>query len=71
LARKKKVSRSQLYTDAIKSYLEDHPTNDVTAKLNEIYGEGESRLDPGLAMVQFAIFAAMGFRDVAPLYDKL
>ncbi len=52
LAKKSKISRSELYTKAIRSYLEEFRTDDVTAKLNEIYGSMESRLDKGLLKIQ-------------------
>jgi metal-responsive CopG/Arc/MetJ family transcriptional regulator len=54
LARERKVSRSELYTDAIRSYLAEHNTVDITARLNEVYGEANSSLDDGLAQIQFA-----------------
>jgi len=37
LARKLKVSRSELYTEAVKVYLKENHTEDVTTKLNEVY----------------------------------
>lgn len=52
LAKKNKVSRSELYTKAIKSYLEEFRADDVTAKLDEIYEGMESRLDKGLLKIQ-------------------
>lgn len=52
LAGKMGVSRSQLYVSAIKSYVEAHEGEAITAKLNEVYGQGDSRLDPQLKKLQ-------------------
>ena len=38
------VSRSQLYTKAVKEYLKQHQNESVTKKLNEIYSEESSCL---------------------------
>ena len=54
LARKLKVSRSELYTEAVKVYLEKNHIQDVTAKLNEVYAETASNLDKDLLNVQTA-----------------
>ena len=52
LAEKMGMSRSKLYVTAIKSYLEAHEGEAVTAKLNEIYGQVDSKLDPKLKKLQ-------------------
>ena len=52
LAGKMGVSRSQLYVSAIKSYVEAHEGGAITAKLNEVYGSTDSRLDPKLKKLQ-------------------
>jgi metal-responsive CopG/Arc/MetJ family transcriptional regulator len=39
------VSRSQLYTKAVKEFLEKHQNESVTKKLNEVYSKEASRLD--------------------------
>jgi metal-responsive CopG/Arc/MetJ family transcriptional regulator len=44
-ARRIGVSRSQLYTKAVKEYLKEHPNRSVTKKLNEVYSEEPSHLD--------------------------
>lgn len=54
LARRKKISRSELYTEAIKSYLNEQNGEEITARLNEVYGECDSTLDPVAAKIQFA-----------------
>jgi metal-responsive CopG/Arc/MetJ family transcriptional regulator len=45
-------SRSELYTKAIKSYVEKHQDKKVTEKLNEVYSTEASQLDPVLASLQ-------------------
>lgn len=52
LANRLGQSRSQLYTQAIKNYLEKHGSDKITRKLNEIYDTEGSRLDPGLGTLQ-------------------
>ena len=39
------VSRSQLYTKAMKEYLKQHQNQSVTKKLNEIYSKEPSHLN--------------------------
>ena len=48
LAKRLKVSRSALYATAVADYVAQHHRNSVTARLNEVYGEGgeDSTLDP-------------------------
>ena len=52
LAEKMGMSRSKLYVTAIKSYLEAHEGDAITAKLNEVYSQVESKLDPKLKKLQ-------------------
>jgi metal-responsive CopG/Arc/MetJ family transcriptional regulator len=55
LARRLGKSRSQLYAEALRAYLDKHSDEDITARLNEIYGaEPElSKLDPVLEALQW------------------
>jgi metal-responsive CopG/Arc/MetJ family transcriptional regulator len=46
------MSRSELYTRAVQAFLEDCPAVDVTQKLNEVYSEHSSGLDPGMLEMQ-------------------
>lgn len=55
LARKLKISRSELYTEAVKVYLKENHIEDVTAKLNEVYENAASNLDESLLKAQKAI----------------
>ena len=52
LAKRLGQSRSQLYTKALKSYLEKHRDDKVTAKLNEVYSSEPADLDPVLVSLQ-------------------
>lgn len=54
LARKMEVSRSELYTEAIRIYLKENHIEDVTAKLDEVYKDTNSSLDKGLLNAQTA-----------------
>lgn len=47
------VSRSQLYTKAIAIFIKNHSTDIVTEKLNEIYAQENSNLEPLIAEMQF------------------
>ncbi len=54
LARKLKISRSELFTEAVKVYLKENHVEDVTAKLDEVYGNANSNLDNNLLKAQTA-----------------
>jgi len=54
LARKLKISRSELFTEAVKVYLKENHVEDVTAKLDEVYGNANSNLDVVLRDAQTA-----------------
>lgn len=54
LARKLKISRSELFTEAVKVYLKENHTEDVTAKLDEVYSNADSNLDKDLLNAQTA-----------------
>ena len=51
-ARHRKMSRSALFTVAVDAYVQQHRTEDVTRKLNEIYAQENSSLDPVLERLQ-------------------
>jgi predicted transcriptional regulator len=48
LARRRRMSRSALYAEALELLLEQHADDDVTARLNELYAEVDSSPDPFL-----------------------
>ena len=51
-ARKLRVSRSQLYAAALREFLDRRRENNITARLNEIYANETSDLDPALHAAQ-------------------
>lgn len=53
LARELGVSRSELYTKALKAYLRKYNRNQMLNQLNKVYSEESSELDPVLAKLQF------------------
>lgn len=52
LASQLNMSRSELYTTAVAAYIANHQQNEITAQLNQVYGEVQSSLDPVLAQLQ-------------------
>jgi metal-responsive CopG/Arc/MetJ family transcriptional regulator len=52
LARRMSLSRSELYVQAIKSYLQAHREEGVTDTLNTLYGEIHAPLDPAIQSLQ-------------------
>jgi hypothetical protein len=53
-AKKLRISRSKLYASAISEYLKRHRDDSVTERLNQVYSEHDSKLDPAFerAMLQ-------------------
>ncbi|MBE9140293.1 hypothetical protein IQ254_24365 [Nodosilinea sp. LEGE 07088] len=47
------LSRSELYTKALKAYLGKYNRNQILLKLNEVYSKEPSELDPVMARMQF------------------
>jgi DNA-binding transcriptional MocR family regulator len=52
LAQQLKLSRSQLYSDALAAYLSSRGAREVTARLNTVHGATQSTLDSSLARAQ-------------------
>ncbi len=46
------MSRSQLYTRAIQEFVELHGAENVTERLDRVYSENPSTLDPGFVEMQ-------------------
>ena len=46
------VSRSELYANAVREFVERYRRDNVTEKLNEIYAAEDSELDPILEQLQ-------------------
>jgi metal-responsive CopG/Arc/MetJ family transcriptional regulator len=52
LARQLGVSRSQLYADALATYLSSHGSKEVPARLNALYGVQSSAIEPAIQRAQ-------------------
>ncbi|MGD2069816.1 MAG: ribbon-helix-helix protein, CopG family [Gemmatimonadota bacterium] len=52
LAERLGMSRSELYATAVAEYLAKHRGEDVTRRLNEVYAEEPSGIDPALRSAQ-------------------
>ena len=51
-ARRRKMTRSALFTVAVDEYVQHHRADDITERLNEIYAKEDSTLDPVLERLQ-------------------
>jgi metal-responsive CopG/Arc/MetJ family transcriptional regulator len=51
-ARKLKMSRSELYATAISEFLAKRRSNQITERLNMVYGRDRSALDPAFDAAQ-------------------
>ncbi len=60
LARKLKLSRSELYTKAIEEFVTEHAHISVREKLDQVYATEPSNLDPAVIRAQSA---AIGRED--------
>jgi metal-responsive CopG/Arc/MetJ family transcriptional regulator len=52
LARRMGVTRSRLYSVALQRFVQDHDEEAITARLNEVYADESSALDPILQSIQ-------------------
>jgi metal-responsive CopG/Arc/MetJ family transcriptional regulator len=52
LAKRMKVTRSELYARALAEYVAKHRADQVTQRLNAVYATEDSALDPALAQLQ-------------------
>jgi metal-responsive CopG/Arc/MetJ family transcriptional regulator len=52
LAQRMGVSRSRLYSVALQRFVQDHEEDAITAKVNEIYANESSALDPIFQSIQ-------------------
>ena len=52
LARRRKLSRSQLYAEALEMLVASEDDSDVTRRLDEVYRDLDSPLDTGLLNAQ-------------------
>jgi metal-responsive CopG/Arc/MetJ family transcriptional regulator len=51
-AKQNRLSRSALYTEAVKLFLDQRRSADLTVRLNEVYAQETSELDPVLQAMQ-------------------
>lgn len=52
LARRRRISRSELYAEALARLIGDDESSRVTERLDDVYAEGSSELDTSLAALQ-------------------
>lgn len=57
LADELKMSRSELYARAVAEYVAERRDEDITRRLDEVYGELENEPDPVLNELQFQTLA--------------
>jgi metal-responsive CopG/Arc/MetJ family transcriptional regulator len=54
LAKRLRIPRSRLYSEAIERYVAEAQERDVTGLLNQVYADETAELDPVLAALQSA-----------------
>lgn len=52
LAQQQGVSRSELYVQAIRKYVEEHRTDQITERLDALYDDEPSSVDPAVLAIQ-------------------
>ena len=52
LARRRRISRSELYAEALAKLLDSDESTEITERLDDVYSERPSELDAGLAELQ-------------------
>jgi metal-responsive CopG/Arc/MetJ family transcriptional regulator len=52
VAKRLKLSRSELYARAVAAFVEQQRASNITEKLDQIYGKVESGIDPELVRAQ-------------------
>jgi predicted transcriptional regulator len=55
VAKRLRVTRSRLYTRALKDYVGRHGGGDITERLNSVYAGGSSKLDPLLEALSLEV----------------
>jgi metal-responsive CopG/Arc/MetJ family transcriptional regulator len=54
LSKRLKMSRSELYSNAVNRFVEENKTKNVTKILNEVYNDNESKIDDVLYKMQIS-----------------
>jgi len=52
LAKQHSVPRSQIFAEALAAYIKAHDSEAITSQLNEVYAQGASGVESGLAKAQ-------------------
>jgi metal-responsive CopG/Arc/MetJ family transcriptional regulator len=52
LAKRLRMSRSELYASALEAYIRTHQSAEITAAFDRVYGEESSSLDPVVSALQ-------------------
>jgi metal-responsive CopG/Arc/MetJ family transcriptional regulator len=55
MAKRRRVSRSQLYAEALADFLARNQTESVTEQLNAVYSAARAEVDPGLRRAQLKL----------------
>lgn len=57
IAKRLNISRSEFYSRALKEYIGDFNSEDITQQLNAVYGDNDSssKIDEGLQIAQVSI----------------
>ena len=55
LAKERNIPRSQIFAEALSTYLELRNSESVTTLLNEVYGRGSPKVDETLTKAQFDV----------------
>ncbi|HUG53685.1 MAG TPA: ChpI protein [Vicinamibacteria bacterium] len=55
VSRKLKVPRSQLYARAVEAYVKGHSGEDITRRLNEVYGRVSPEIDAAVEAVSLEV----------------
>jgi predicted transcriptional regulator len=57
LAQELRMSRSQLYAQALSEFLQARSSTAITAKLNEVHGRESTPVEPGLMAAQLQVLS--------------
>jgi metal-responsive CopG/Arc/MetJ family transcriptional regulator len=52
-AKARGVSRSELYAAALASFIAQYDSEEITGRLNQVYGDAKAEVDPVLSRMQF------------------
>ncbi len=55
VSKRLKISRSRLYSRAVEEYVRKHGRDDITERLNAVYGKQSSTVDPALEAISLEV----------------